>query len=314
MKTIVELAQGEQIRADRWVSGLGLMNRSQFESRHLRIFMEGQEIKPSRKIKKGDILVLEWENPAEPEYAPEKMALDILYEDESVIVLNKPRGLVVHPGAGNHKGTLVQGLLYHNRQLKESFKNEPLRPGIVHRLDKDTSGLIITAKTPEALEALAAQFRNRNTEKYYLAFVKGTLPARRGKIEGFIARDERNRKKFKVHPSRGKYALTFYQVLDSREGVSLVKLKLETGRTHQIRVHLQSLGCPVLGDPLYSRKEKSREDLPLMLHSWRLGITLPGHGVPSHFEAPVPEIFETLYTRLSKAPSVQSLSEKLSLL
>ncbi len=315
MESTVELAEGESIRADRWISGLGIMSRSQFESRRLKIFMKGREIKASRKIKHGDVLFLQWQEAAEPVYAPEKMELDILYEDEGVIVLNKPAGLVVHPGAGNHEGTLVQGLLYYNRHLKDSFQDEVLRPGIVHRLDKDTSGLIITAKNPEALEMLCAQFRSRRTEKYYLAFVKGALPARRGRIEGLIARDEHNRKKFKVHPTRGKHALTLYQVLDSWDGVSLVKLKLETGRTHQIRVHLQSLGCPVLGDPLYSRREKRWENLPLMLHSWTLGIRLPGHEEASRFEAPPPESFNRFYKELEEGPSgAQSLSERLSLL
>ena len=294
----VSLPEEESVRADRYLSGLGIMKRSQFESRKLKLFIDGKEIKLSRKVKNGDTVTAEWEEPDEPDYAPEKMDLDIIFENDTVIVLNKPQGVVVHPGAGNYSGTLVQGLLYYNRALSGEFDGDVLRPGIVHRLDKDTSGLLITAKTAASLEALAEQFRNRTTEKYYLAMIKGRLPSRRGDIESYICRDEKNRKKFRTHESKGKYALTRYEVIEAWDRYSLVRLKLETGRTHQIRVHLQSMGCPVLGDPVYSRKDNLLGDIPLMLHSWKLGIVLPGETEMRQFETPVPERFEKLSDRI----------------
>ena len=294
----VSLPAGESVRADRYLSGLGLMKRSQFVSHKLRLLIDGKEIKLSRKVKDGEIVAAEWEEPDEPDYAPEKMDLDIVYENDTVIVLNKPQGIVVHPGAGNYSGTLVQGLLYYNRELAGEFDGDVLRPGIVHRLDKDTSGLLITAKTTASLEALSEQFRNRTTEKYYLAMIKGRLPKRRGDIESYICRDDKNRKKFTTHKSKGKYALTRYEVLEAWDRYSLVRLKLETGRTHQIRVHLLSMGCPVLGDSVYARKDNLLGDLPLMLHSWKLGIVLPGETEMRYFETPVPERFEQLTQRI----------------
>ncbi|MDC7235268.1 MAG: RluA family pseudouridine synthase [Spirochaetales bacterium] len=294
----VELPPGEAVRADRYISGLDIMKRSQFESHKLQAFLGGKEIKLSRKLKNGDVLEISWERPDEPDYEPEKMDLDIVFENDEVLVINKKQGVVVHPGAGNHRGTLVQGLLYYNQQLGNHFQNDPLRPGIVHRLDKDTSGLIITAKNPESLEALAEQFRQRTTEKYYLAIVKGRLPRRHGDIETFITRDEKNRKKFKVHDSKGKEAVTRYTVLKAWERYSLVQLKIETGRTHQIRVHMLSMGCPILGDSIYARKDNVVGDVGLMLHSWKLGIVLPGETEMRHFEAPRPPRFDEIIERL----------------
>ena len=176
----VELPEGEAVRADKYISGIGIMSRSQFELCNLKVELNGKEIKVSRKIRNHDVLKLIWEPQEEPEYGPEEMDLDILFENEQVIVLNKPQGLVVHPACGNYHGTLVQGLLYYNKTLSGSFGEEKVRPGIVHRLDKDTSGLIITAKDTSSLESLSAQFRDRTTEKYYIALVKGRMPARRG--------------------------------------------------------------------------------------------------------------------------------------
>ncbi len=288
---IVDLPEGDSIRADKYISTQGIMKRSQFEACGLRIFADSREIKFSRKVKNGETLELRWEEPEEPQYDAEEMDLDILYENEDVIVLNKPQGVVVHPGNGNFHGTLVQGLLYYNRKLGTAFAEEKVRPGIVHRLDKDTSGLIITAKNYSSLEALSEQFRHRTTEKYYMALVKGRMPARRGDIETYIKRDDRNRKKFITHDSQGKYALTRYEVVKSWQNYTLVKLKLETGRTHQLRVHLLSLGCPILGDPIYSRKDNRFPDTTLMLHSWILKIALPGDEDASEFTAPLPERF-----------------------
>lgn len=295
----VELPEDEAIRADKYISGKGIISRSQFEICKVRIEMDGREIKNSRKLKNGETISVSWELPDEPEYGPEKLDLDILYEDDQVIVLNKPQGMVVHPGNGNYHGTLVQGLLYYNKTLSDSFSGEKVRPGIVHRLDKDTSGLIITAKNTGSLESLSAQFRDRTTEKYYVALVKGRLPVRRGVIDTFICRDEKNRKKFTVHESRGKHALTRYEVLKTWNKYTLVRLKLETGRTHQLRVHLLSMGCPIMGDPIYARKDNRHPDATLMLHSWKLSICLPGEDTPREFLSPLPKRFQEMEERLT---------------
>ena len=287
----VELPEGETVRADKYISGIGIMSRSQFELCRLKVELNGKEVKVARKIRNNDVLKLSWEQQEEPEYGPEEMDLDILFENEQVIVLNKPQGVVVHPACGNYHGTLVQGLLYYNKTLAGSFGKEKVRPGIVHRLDKDTSGLIITAKDTSSLENLSAQFRDRTTEKYYIALVKGRMPARRGDIDTFITRDEKNRKKFTVHESKGKHALTRYEVIKTWDNYTLLRLKLETGRTHQLRVHLQSLGCPILGDPIYARKDNRYPDTGLMLHSWKLNIQLPGEESPREFTAPLPDRF-----------------------
>ncbi len=290
----VELPEGEAVRADRYISGIGIMSRSQFELCKLKVELNGREIKVSRKIRNHDVLKLSWEPQEEPEYGPEEMDLDILFENEQVIVLNKPQGVVVHPACGNYHGTLVQGLLYYNKTLAGSFGEESIRPGIVHRLDKDTSGIIITAKDASSLECLSAQFRDRTTEKYYIALVKGRMPARRGDIDTFITRDEKNRKKFTVHESKGKHAITRYEVIKAWDNYTLLRLKLETGRTHQLRVHLQSLGCPILGDPIYSRKDNRYPDTGLMLHSWKLKIQLPGEEEQREFTAPLPDRFSRM--------------------
>ncbi len=307
IEVLVDLLPWERIRVDKYVARLGLLRRSQFEAQKLRILQDGQILKFSHKVQQGDRLQLHWEEPQEPSYEGEPLELNILFENQDVLVIDKPQGMVVHPGAGNHRGTLVHGLLYHNRELLEAFGGHSLRPGIVHRIDKDTSGLIISAKHPDALKVLVNQFRDRSTEKYYLTLVKGRPPKRRGDIEGYIVRDERNRKKFRVHPQAGKYALSRYEVLQSWEKYSLLQVKIETGRTHQIRVHLLSLGCPVLGDTLYARKDNSLGNIPLMLHSWKLGIRLPGEEEMRFFEAPIPLRFKEVQQRLDQEAAGGSL-------
>jgi 23S rRNA pseudouridine1911/1915/1917 synthase len=219
------------------------------------------------------------------------MVLDILYEDSRVVVLNKPRGMVVHPGSGVRSGTLVQGLLAHAREIAVNFPKEPVRPGIVHRLDKDTSGVIITAKDPESLEYLACQFRGRAVRKVYLAIVKGMPPQLRGTIRGHILRDPRHRKRFVHAETGGKPAETLYKVLSSRDGYSFVVLKPKTGRTHQLRVHMKSVGCPILGDPVYGRKDQSFSQAGLMLHAYSLSLVLPGENQERTFRAPIPPEF-----------------------
>lgn len=295
----VSLPESVKQRIDKYISDSGILGRSQIKSRNTRVFMEGRETKLSRKIGNGDVFELLWDDLPDMNIEAENIPLNIIYEDENTIVLNKEQGMVVHPANGNYSGTLVQGLLYYVKNLKSNFSEELIRPGIVHRLDKDTSGIIITAKNPETLEFLSSQFRDKTNEKYYLALVRGYPPKRRGKIETPIARHPFERKKFAVQESGGKFASTEYRVLISWGKYSLLIVKLNTGRTHQIRVHMAHIGCPIIGDPLYGRKDGKYPDATLMLHSWKLKILLPGADVPSIFKAPIPRRFRIIIGKIA---------------
>jgi len=297
----VDLPGGNSERADRYIARKEILTRGQIKARNLRIFDRegGRELKLSLKVKTGDTLYLEWEDEPELELKAEDLELPILYEDDRVVVINKPAGMVVHPAAGNWTGTVVQGLLHHNREMAEEFDGDEGRPGIVHRLDKDTTGVLITAKDRDSLENLSSQFRERETVKLYLAVVKGAPPQSKGTIEGYMVRDKRDRKKFTlVQEERGKWSCTDYMVKERFENYSLLELRIHTGRTHQIRVHLKSLNRPVLGDPIYGRKDNRYPDAPLMLHSWKLSLTLPGEEESRTFEAPPPAEFDRILQKL----------------
>jgi 23S rRNA pseudouridine1911/1915/1917 synthase len=305
------------MRLDRYASeGLGLLSRSQIKNRLVSARLNGRDVKLSRIVKAGDALELRWLPQAEENLEAEDLKLDILYEDERVVVVNKRQGMVVHPGAGNYRGTLANALLFRRLQRREE-KTSPdcgLRTGIVHRLDKDTSGVIIAAYDDEALAFLSDQFKTRVIKKRYLALVQGTPGEASGKIAEGIFRDPRNRKRFTapslygkyrtgrrgVSPGPGRSALTFYRVLKSWGAYSLVLVKPKTGRTHQIRVHMKCLGTPILGDPLYGRRDSRFKDASLMLHAFRLTVTLPGDGRISCFTAPPPLHMKRIIRCLNK--------------
>jgi 23S rRNA pseudouridine1911/1915/1917 synthase len=279
-------------RVDKYLAGLpGLGTRSQLKNALRCVTHNGKPAKVSSAVQPGDSLEIWFAPPAPPDYAAEKIELDIVYEDSRVIVVNKPRGMVVHPGSGVAGGTLVQGLLYHVRGLAESFPGEKIRPGIVHRLDRDTSGVIAAAKDPRSLEYLANQFRGRLAKKLYLAIVRGRLPETRGIIAGHIRRDPRRRKRFVYAQAGGKPAETRYRVLAECGGYSLVRLAPKTGRTHQLRVHMKALGCPILGDPLYGKPDERLPGCALMLHARALSLVLPGEETRRTFKAPLPGDF-----------------------
>lgn len=296
----VSLPDSFKMRADKYISDNDILSRSQMKLRNTKIFLRNEEIKLSRKITNNDILIVEWEDAPPMNIEAEEIPLDIIYEDESVIVLNKEQGVVVHPANGHYTGTLVQGLLYYVKNLGSNFNDQLERPGIVHRLDKDTSGVIITAKNPETHEFLSNQFRDKTNEKYYLALVRGYPPKRRGTIDTFITRNPVDRKKFVTHESQGKNAITQYRVLRNWDKYSLMLLKLKTGRTHQLRVHMTHLGCPILGDPVYGRKDNKFPEATLMLHAWRLKIKLPGKEEQTLFQAAIPLRFKQMLGRISK--------------
>ncbi len=290
----------EKIRLDKYLADYAeLMTRSRLKELLSSLTVNGRPAKLSYPVKSGDRVVVEYDEPPPPAYSPEYIPLDILYEDKDVIIINKPRGMVVHPAAGNHQGTLVQGLMYHIRELSENFNGERVRPGIVHRLDKDTSGILIAAKNPETLEYLAAQFRKKQVQKTYLAIVKGRVLPPEGIIEKRIIRNPKNRKEFTWSETEGKIARTRYRVLRQYDGAAFVLLQPETGRTHQLRVHMLSQGNPILGDPVYSRKSYTAAR-NLMLHAYILEIRLPGTPGKSAFRAPIPEDFKRALIDVAK--------------
>ncbi len=295
----IQDARFEGMRIDKYLSDeLALCSRSRLKSDLRRLTVNGREVKLSYRIAEGDVIEAELNEPAAPSFGAEEIPLEVLYEDERAIVIEKPQGMVVHPAAGNRSGTLVQGLLYRLERLGSEFGEECERPGIVHRLDRDTSGVIIAAKDPDSLEALSAQFQARETRKVYYAVVKGRPAAKSGTITGNIARDQAHRKRFTVSETRGKPASTGYRVLKIWKGYSFLRLTPETGRTHQLRVHLKAAGCPILGDPVYARKDPAFPDATLMLHAASLTITLPGETRPRTFRSRLPDRFAEVLRRL----------------
>ncbi len=308
-RLVVTVEDTENCRLDRYLSEkLQLFTRSQIKNRNLRVYFRGSEIKLSKRVTAGDVLEVFYSRPGPLTVRAEKIPLNIIFENRDVIVLDKPQGLVVHPAPGNYTGTMVQGLMYYFQDLGKSFPEDILRPGIVHRLDKDTSGIIITAKNPAALEFLSRQFREKTTEKKYIALVKGIFRKKSGIVDTFIGRDKNNRKKFAVYSSTGKKAVTAYETIDIHDGISLVVLTPHTGRTHQLRVHMNYTGHPIVGDPLYGRRSKDFPESTLMLHALSLAITLPGETAPRIFRAAVPRRFTTFYRN---HPSFQGILENL---
>jgi len=284
----------EGLRLDRYIAEvLELCSRSQISQRVERLTVNGEPAKLSFKLKAGDQIEFDTKAPEPSTLVPESIPLDIIYEDANVIVVNKPAGMVVHPGAGNWHGTMANALLGHISGLEEAFDDE-LRPGIAHRLDKDTTGVIIAAKHPEALTWLSEQFHSRHTQKTYIAAVRGTPSRPKGVIDLAIGRDPKHRKRFAIRPTGGKSAVTEYTLLFQGPHHSIVRLRPLTGRTHQLRVHMTSLGTPIVGDPIYGRSSKHLADLPLMLHAYRLEIRLPGEEAPRAFTAALPETFTPL--------------------
>ena len=308
------------LRLDRYVAeNLGLLSRSQIRARSLGAVINGKSVKLSRIVKPGDFVELVWNDPPPLYLVPEDIPLDIMYEDEQVIVINKAQGMVVHPGAGNRRGTLANALYFrglqrsgfqekiaHNVFFPGKADSGPgLRPGIVHRLDKDTSGLIIAAWDDAALAFLAEQFKNRRVRKTYAAIISGVPAEAKGRIETLIARDKKDRKRFAVSP-RGKKALTFYKTIKTWHSHALVLLHPKTGRTHQLRVHLRHLGHPIVGDPVYGFTDKLFPGAGLMLHAKSLGITLPGQSETRTFRSPLPERFHVLIQKLNRITGTEN--------
>jgi 23S rRNA pseudouridine1911/1915/1917 synthase len=252
--------------------------------------------KASYKVQPGDEIIVEVPEPEDLELTPENIPLNILYEDSDVIVVNKPQGMVVHPAAGNYTGTLVNALLAHCSDL--SGINGVMRPGIVHRLDKDTSGVMMAAKNDEAHLGLAGQIKDRTVVRKYIALVHGNITEPAGMVDAPIGRDPRERKRMAVVTTNSKPAVTRYRVLERFDGYTLVECRLETGRTHQIRVHMAYIGHPVVGDPVYGPRKSPFDLQGQALHAVVLGFHHPRTGEYLEFSAPLPEYMEGLIKEL----------------
>lgn len=286
--SIIVENQPSGIRIDRYISNCpGLLNRNQLKTRNALLTVNGIKAKYSRTVRTGDRVELIFDDEVETAIFPEKTDLDIQYEDENVLVLNKKRGIVVHPANGHYHNTLVQGIAWYLDS--ELNKQNNYRPGIVHRLDKDTSGIIITAKNTETLDFLSSQFKNKSCRKMYLAIVSGKIMQKKGKIDTFIKRDPRNRKMFKTDKSQGKRSVTKFKVIRYINECTLTALYPLTGRTHQLRVHMKSIGHPIYGDPVYSKADSK---FPLLLHAYKLEITLPDSTDKTIFRAALPDDFK----------------------
>ncbi|MFD2728182.1 RluA family pseudouridine synthase [Enterococcus camelliae] len=258
--------------------------------------VNGEIVKANYKVQKGDVVLIHIPEPETLALLPENLPLEIVYEDQDVAVINKPQGMVVHPSAGHPKGTLVNALLFHLDHL--SSINGVIRPGIVHRIDKDTSGLLMIAKNDQAHESLAKQLKEKTSLRKYIALVHGVIPHEKGVIRAPIGRSTVDRKMQAVVDT-GKDAVTHFQVLTRYDGYTLIELQLETGRTHQIRVHMQYIGYPLVGDPVYGPK-KTLKGHGQFLHAKLLGFTHPKTGEKMVFEAPLPEIFKNTLEKLPK--------------
>jgi 23S rRNA pseudouridine1911/1915/1917 synthase len=268
------------------------------------ILVNGRKVKPTHTPRAGEQVQVHWPEAKPAEAQPEDIPLDILFEDEALLVLNKPAGLVVHPAAGHEEHTLVNALLHHC-EGELSGIGGVARPGIVHRLDKETSGCLVVAKNDETHLALSSQFASRKVEKIYQAIVCGEMQRDKGEIRAAIARHPSHRKRMAVSDDTGREARTSYRVLERLRATTFVEAGLHTGRTHQIRVHFQHLGYPLVGDVTYGQRQNRRlEELVgftaprVMLHAYELAFIHPRSGKRVHFEATLPQDFEEILKAL----------------
>ncbi len=258
--------------------------------------VNGKIAKGSQKLKIGDAISITLPEPKEPDIKAENIPLDIVYEDEHMLVINKPQGMVVHPAPGNYEGTLVNALMYHCRDSLSGI-NGVMRPGIVHRIDKDTSGLILVAKTNEAHLSLSEQIQKKTAHRHYICLVHGLVKSQKGIIDAPIGRHPSNRLKMSVTPNNSKEAITHFEVMEHLNNATYVACDLETGRTHQIRVHMQYIGHPIIGDPLYLSKN-SFGLKGQALHAESISFDHPVTGKRMEFHVSPPSYFDELLKKL----------------
>lgn len=262
------------------------------------ILVNGKKSKPGYNIKNGDIFDISVPDPIDIQIIPENIPLDIIYEDTDVILINKPKGMVVHPAPGHYSGTLVNGLMYHFGDSLSGINGE-IRPGIVHRIDMDTTGVLVVCKNDVAHRILSEQLHEHNITRKYYAIVHGNLTVDDGTVDAPIGRSPKDRKKMAVNTQNGRRAVTHYHVIERFGGkYTYIECQLETGRTHQIRVHMASLGHPILGDEVYGPKKCPFKLQGQTLHAGVLGFTHPSTGEYVEFTAELPEYFKKLLSRL----------------
>jgi 23S rRNA pseudouridine1911/1915/1917 synthase len=293
-----KLSEVSGIRLDAWLAEeLPEHSRARWQSliKERCVTVNGEAVKPNHKLHTGDRV--EWTVPeaAPAETLAEEIPLSILYEDRDIIVINKPAGLVVHPAAGNESGTLVNALLHHCRDLAGIGGER--RPGIIHRLDKDTSGVMVIAKNETAMNELARQFKERETDKEYLAVVRGVPFPPHGTVETTIGRHPIHRKKMAADVRNGKRAVSHYETVEAFAEAALLRVKIETGRTHQIRVHMAHIKHPIIGDAVYGRTFRITAPRQ-MLHAAKLSLNHPDGGRRMTFDAPLPDDMDALLRRL----------------
>lgn len=294
MKQMVYQAEPSEdgLRLDQFLKNKSNLTRSEVQRwiKEGRAFLDnGKMIRSNYHVKPGDRVVFSWDEKEELSLIPQNIPLDILYEDEDMIVVNKRRGMVVHPAYGNPDGTLVNALLYHLGGSLLSVCDDPIRPGIVHRLDKDTSGVMAAAKSQRAFSLLKEQIASHTAQRRYVALVHGQMEGNTGVIRLPLGRSAKDRMKWAVEPKTGKPAITHYRVIEFMPDFSWIECRLETGRTHQIRVHMAHIRHPVVNDPLYGWKKDHFPIEGQALHSHTLDLIHPVTGKRLHFEAPIPE-------------------------
>lgn len=297
------MEDGSGLRIDRYLSdNLQELSRSYLQKllKDGGVRVNGKAVKSNYKVCDGDLIVLEIPEAVEPDIEAEPMNLEILYEDADILLVNKPKGMVVHPAAGHYTGTLVNGLMDHCKGQLSGI-NGVMRPGIVHRIDMDTTGVLIVCKNDRAHSAIAEQLKVHSITRKYYAIVHGTIKDEEGCIHAPIGRHPADRKKMSINEKNGKDAITHYRVLRRFRRFTYVECQLETGRTHQIRVHMASIGHPLLGDTVYGPSKCPFSGLQgQTLHAGVLGIVHPVSGEYMEFHAPLPEYFDILLKKLEQ--------------
>lgn len=287
-------------RLDAWLSEkLAQYSRSYIQKLvgEGKVEVNGVAVRSNYKVKPGDRVLVQIPDPEKLDVVPELIKLDILYEDEDLVVVNKPRGMVVHPAAGNYSGTLVNALMgYCGDDLSDI--NGVIRPGIVHRIDKDTTGVLVVAKSNRAHEGLSEKLKVHDIKRVYSALVEGVIREDAGRVDAPIGRHPVDRKRMAVVPEHGRRAVTHFRVQERFPDATYIEATLETGRTHQIRVHMSYIGHPLLGDPLYGRKKQRFQLNGQALHARILGFVHPVTGEYMEFEAPLPDYFTQILQQL----------------
>ncbi|HAA42435.1 MAG TPA: RluA family pseudouridine synthase [Ruminiclostridium sp.] len=300
MEEKVFYSEENGIRIDVWLSEkIGDLSRSYIQKllKDKNVLVNGNAVKANYKIAEGDQVTVKIPKEKEPEIVAEDIEIQILYEDEDILVVNKPKGMVVHPAAGNYSGTLVNALMaYCGENLSDI--NGIMRLGIVHRIDKDTSGILLVAKNNTSHEILTERFKNHDIKRVYETVVHGVLREDFGKIDAPIGRHPVYRKKMAVNTKNGKRAVTHFKVIERFDNATYVEVTLETGRTHQIRVHMSHIGHPVIGDEVYGRKKEKYRIEGQALHAKVLGFVHPLKNKYMEFEAPLPEYFCELLKKI----------------